>query len=58
MNNKPFISIVIPSRDRHETLPFTLQTILQQNFDDYEIIVSDNNSSQQTKIEIDKKTGT
>lgn len=54
MNNKPFISIVIPSRDRHETLPFTLQTILQQNFDDYEIIVSDNNSSQQTKIEIDK----
>lgn len=54
MAKKPFISIVIPTRDRYETLPFTIQTILQQDFDDYEIIVSDNNSSQQTKIEIDR----
>lgn len=54
MTKKPLISIVIPTRDRYETLPFTLKTILQQDFDDYEIIVSDNNSSQQTKVEIDK----
>ena len=49
MNHKPLISIVIPTRDRHETLEYTIQTILQQKFDNYEIIVSDNNSSKETR---------
>lgn len=54
MKKKPLISIVIPTRNRHETLPFTIKTILQQDFDDYEIIVSDNNSSADTKKVIEK----
>lgn len=54
MEHKPLISIVIPTRNRHETLPFTIKTILQQDFDDYEIIVSDNNSSADTKKVIEK----
>lgn len=54
MEHKPLISIVIPTRDRHETLFFTLQTILNQDFDNYEIVVSDNNSSADTKKVIEK----
>ena len=53
MSKKPFISIVIPTRDRYETLSFTIETILQQDFEDYEIIISDNNSSVETKQIID-----
>jgi len=49
MGNSPFLSIVIPTRQRHETLNYTLQTILQQDFKDYEIIVSDNNSTCETR---------
>lgn len=44
----PFFSIVIPTRQRHETLPFAIKTVLQQSFLDYEIIVSDNCSSYET----------
>ena len=53
MNKRPFLSIAIPTRQRHETLFYTLQTILNQDFDDYEIIVSDNNSSKETKDIVD-----
>ena len=45
MKKKPLISIVIPTRNRHETLPFTIKTILQQDFDDYEIIVVNDGST-------------
>ncbi len=44
----PFFSIVIPTRQRHETLPFAIQTVLQQSFSDYEIVVADNCSSHET----------
>lgn len=40
--SRPFFSIVIPTRNRHETLPYAIKTVLQQDFEDYEIIVSDN----------------
>ena len=46
-------SIVIPTRERHETLGSTLQTVLTQDFDDYEIVVSDNFSSPETKLVVD-----
>lgn len=50
MSNKiPFFSIVIPTRNRHETLAYTIKTILKQSFIDYELIICDNNSSQETK---------
>lgn len=46
---RPFFSIVIPTRNRHETLPYTIKTILKQSFTDYELIICDNNSSEHTR---------
>jgi glycosyltransferase involved in cell wall biosynthesis len=42
-------SVVIPTRERAETLRHALSTCLNQKFDDYEIIVSDNHSSPPTR---------
>ena len=44
MNHIKF-SVVIPTRERAETLQHCLRTCLVQNFDDYEVVVSDNGSS-------------
>lgn len=41
-------SIVIPTRDRCETLPFAMRTVLAQSFDDFEVVVCDNCSSDAT----------
>ena len=47
-------SVVIPTRERADTLRFALQTCLDQTFDDYEVIVSDNCSSPATKAAVDE----
>lgn len=44
----PFFSIVIPTRNRAHLLPYALQSALEQEFDDLEIIVSDNYSDDKT----------
>jgi hypothetical protein len=44
----PRFSVVIPTRERAHTLRSTLRTCLDQEFDDYEIIVCDNCSSPAT----------
>ncbi|OGZ71029.1 MAG: hypothetical protein A2904_01465 [Candidatus Staskawiczbacteria bacterium RIFCSPLOWO2_01_FULL_33_9] len=46
---KPFISVIIPTRERADTLFFAIKTALDQNSDDYEVIVSDNFSQDNTK---------
>jgi glycosyltransferase involved in cell wall biosynthesis len=38
----PKYSVVIPTRERPATLRYALRTCLAQDFDDYEIVVSDN----------------
>lgn len=43
--NTPKFSILIPTRDRPVTFRHTLQTVLTQTGDDFEIIVADNCSS-------------
>ena len=48
-NSKPFISLVIPTRERAGTLFFAIKTALNQNAEDYEVIVSDNFSQDNTK---------
>jgi glycosyltransferase involved in cell wall biosynthesis len=44
----PFFSIIIPTRQRHDTLPFSIKTVLCQDFLDYELIIFDNCSSPET----------
>lgn len=52
-SHKPLISLVIPTRERSETLKFTLETALNQTNDNFEIIVSDNFSQDHTKRVVD-----
>ncbi len=46
---QPRFSIVIPTRERAETLRHALQTCLDQDFDDFEVVVCDNHSSPATR---------
>ena len=43
-NNDPFISIIVPTRNSADVLRYSLMTCIEQNYDNYEIIVSDNSS--------------
>ena len=45
---RPLFSIVMPTRNRAQFLHYSLQSALEQSFDNYEIVVSDNNSSDDT----------
>jgi hypothetical protein len=47
-------SVVIPTRERADTLRFALHTCLDQAFDDYEIVVSDNFSSPATRAVVEE----
>ncbi len=49
MTRKPFFSIVIPTYNRAADLRFALFCILRQSFSDYEIVVSDNCSTDDTE---------
>jgi glycosyltransferase involved in cell wall biosynthesis len=46
---RPLVSIIIPTRERAETLFFTIQTALHQASDRYEVVISDNLSQDNTK---------
>jgi glycosyltransferase involved in cell wall biosynthesis len=50
MNSYPFVSIIIPTYNRGHLLPITLDSFLLQDYpeDKYEIIISNNNSSDNT----------
>lgn len=41
-------TVIIPTKNSEETLKYTLQTCLQQNYKNFEILVSDNFSSDNT----------
>lgn len=43
-----FFNIIVPTKNRKDTLKSTLKTILNQNYEDYKIIVLDNNSTDGT----------
>src|SRR3989344_7329602 len=48
MTNKPILSIVIPTFNEEMFLPKLLKSIKNQTFEDYEIIIADNNSKDNT----------
>ena len=46
---RPFFSIVMPTRNRGPLLRSSLETAINQTFSDYEIVVCDNNSTDDTR---------
>ena len=46
---RPSLTIVLPTRERHDTLRWALETCVSQDYDRLEIIVSDNASRDQTR---------
>ena len=45
----PFFSIVIPTFNRSDLFPYAVRSILKQTFEDFEIIISDNCSTDSTR---------
>lgn len=56
MSHDPFISVIIPTLNGANTLGYCLQSLMSQNYSNYEIIVVDNNSTDST-AQIAKVTG-
>ena len=54
MTKRPRFSVIVPTRERAETLGFCLETCIEQNYDDFEIVVCDNCSSKETKEVVDR----
>ncbi|HEV2354502.1 MAG TPA: glycosyltransferase family 2 protein [Puia sp.] len=40
--SSPFFSVIIPTRNRYETLRYAMRTVLDQEFAPFELIISDN----------------
>ncbi len=54
MVKKPFFSIIIPTYNRASNLQFALYCIFQQSFTDFEVIISDNCSTDNTQAIVNK----
>lgn len=46
--DRPFFSVIMPTRNRGHLLRYSLQSVLNQTFHDFEVIVSDNSSEDDT----------
>src|SRR2546423_6112022 len=57
MSKTPLFSIVIPTRNRGHLLKSALQSALDQRFSDYEIVVSNNCSSDNTAAVVEEVGG-
>lgn len=49
LNKKPFFSVVLPTLNRAEYLSFAIESVLNQTFEDLELIVSNNSSTDNTE---------
>jgi len=54
MNNDPEVSIIIPVYNSEEVIEETLESALHQTYDDYEVIVTDNKSTDNTVSIVEK----
>ena len=48
-NEKPFFSVVLPTLNRADYLSFAIRSVLNQTFGDFELIISDNSSTDNTE---------
>ena len=48
-NNNIFFNIIVPTKNRRETLEHTLKCIESQNYQNYQLIILDNNSTDGTE---------
>lgn len=55
MKYSPFFSVVIPTYNRESLLPDTLDSVLNQSFQDYEIVIVDNGSTDNTPSLIESR---
>jgi glycosyltransferase involved in cell wall biosynthesis len=46
---QPLFSVIIPTRSRHDTLKYSIQSVLNQSYDNFELVIMDNNSSLDTE---------
>jgi glycosyltransferase involved in cell wall biosynthesis len=49
MSKKPFFSVIIPTYNREKFLKIAIRSVLEQSFDNYELIIIDDGSSDGTK---------
>lgn len=49
----PALSVIVPTRERSDTLFHTIRTLVNQDYDDFEIIVSDNFSQDNTELVVE-----
>jgi len=54
---KPFFSIILPTKNRPGFLPDAIKSVLLQDFEDYELIVSDNFNDERTRQAIEEFMG-
>lgn len=51
---QPFFSVIIPTKNRPELLRDAISSVVLQDFDDYELIVSDNFNDERTKKTVEE----
>jgi glycosyltransferase involved in cell wall biosynthesis len=49
MSRKPFFSVVLPTYNRAQFLPLAIKSVLQQTFEDFELVISNGGSTDNTK---------
>src|SRR6476660_1337418 len=49
MDEQTKFTVIVPTRERADTLPYCLQTIVRQKYDNLQILVSDNFSQDDTE---------
>jgi glycosyltransferase involved in cell wall biosynthesis len=54
-SSRPDISIIIPTRNRKDFLMVAVQSVLQQTYKNLEVIVHDNNSTDGTEAELQRR---